>query len=217
MAKVGRVVQAEADFRQSMALRMNKFASWRLAKLLGEERPCEGAFALEQLIDQKPERVGKWGHDKLAELFLEGQCATKRGAGVAKVGFGQDPIISTEATVTGVRGDFVIQTHAPFVVLSSAFAAAAKIDVAGPPVEHLVNGRVVRGVRIDLASVAIGAAVAERVPAVVVDEIPGEKAGIIGLSYLWRFQGSWEQDELVLRGQGRHARRDDGRRDSARQ
>ncbi len=198
-AKSNRIDFADADYRQSMAVEPNKFVARRYPRLMKDITPCEVAWSLQLLIDKRPDQVAQWMREDLAERYLAGDCDKVRGKGKVSIPLDSgSPLIETKATLNGHEGEFAVQQNTAFVVLSRTFAESAKISLTSVDIPIYVAGTFLTGKRAIVESLAIGEAVAPRVVAVVVDELPGERDGVIGLSFLWRFQTLKTQSELQI-------------------
>lgn len=94
------------------------------------------------------------------------------------------------ASVNGQPGRFVVDTGANLVALRRDFAGRAGISArtAGPPIRiQTANGvGLARLIRLD--SLALQGASADSVEAVMIDSLPGDIDGLLGLSFLSRFE-----------------------------
>jgi aspartyl protease family protein len=190
---------ALADFHQSMAARPNKFAAFRLAAAL-EKRgaPCPGAFALQYLMDFDEEWRTDRTNERVAELFLAGNCSPLVGRGRAKIGFSEaDPTLKTQAAVNGKKGQFIIDDDAGFVVLSRPFAQAAGVVTRDDEIELHAAGQL-RAVRLGVADeLSVQSARARAVDVAVAESLPPGVDGVVGVSWLWRFRVHTDWDAHI--------------------
>jgi clan AA aspartic protease (TIGR02281 family) len=183
--------RAAEDYRQALALRprlsdvpLNLAAAY---ERLG--RPCEAAFPLELLMFHYPDRPMPGLRARVAELSAKGGCASS-GSKAARIRY--DPAARSIQAKTRVNGHatgvFVVDTGASFVTLSLAFADRSGIDLTSSSKVLLdtANGRSI-GAFILLDAVAVEGLTALHVPAVVVEGLGPGVDGLLGLSFLSRF------------------------------
>ena len=196
---------AEADFRQSMASRPDKFAAFKLASLLTKTAPCEGAFALQYLSEKRPERVGQWASEKINELHLAaGGCADLAGKGRASLGREpSSPLVKVEATVGGQTGVFIVSEQIAYVTVARELAQKAGIQEGSDEVSLYLGGDIVPARVAQVERVSLGPASARRVAVAVVDKLPDGVDGMIGLSFLWRFTTDTSGNKLTLAARSR--------------
>lgn len=198
-AKLDQVDLADADYRQSLAIEPNKFTARRYPRLMKDITPCEVAWSLQYMIDKRPSHVASWMRDTLSETYLAGDCDKLRGKGQTRIAIeATSPLIDTEATINGKTGAFTVQENTAFLLLSKALADSADVSVTNVAIPVYVAGSFLTGKRAIVDTATVGKASANRVVAVVVDKLPGERDGVIGLSFLWRFKTEKTADNLLL-------------------
>ena len=182
---------AAEDFRQALALQprlsdvpLNLAAAY---ERLG--RPCEAAFPLEQLMYHYPERPMPGLRARVAELSARGGCAST-AAKTAKVRYDRTArsIRARVRVNERATGAFLVDTGASYVTLSRAFADRMGLDLSTSSSVLLdtANGRNV-GAFVLLGTVGVEELTALHVPAVVVDGLGDGIDGLLGLSFLSRF------------------------------
>jgi hypothetical protein len=176
---------ALADYRQSLALsRGAQGAQFAANRLLGPARAanalCEAARGW-HLFTAAGRRPTQEMRDEAAALNRAGTCAAERGTGHA--------VLSRQAQVTldGATAAFAVDRALGTTLVSRMFAARAGIVPAGG--EHgeaQSGGKLYRGELVQL-TLRAGGATAKNVDALITDDLPGDAAGILGLSFLWHF------------------------------
>jgi clan AA aspartic protease (TIGR02281 family) len=188
----GDLASAISDYQQVLRLepRMNGIP-FNLAAL--HERtghPCEAIFPLEQFLHYHPDLqdVGQL-RQRIIALYDSGTCGdyAARGRAVIAVG-GTDESIVTVATVNGGhRGRFIVDTGASYVALSPRFARLISLAVNHTSVLVQTANGPVTAEPVVLDEVAVQGARASRVSALVMDTLPHQIDGLLGLSFLSRF------------------------------
>ena len=183
--------KALADYKQTLAIRPDiNSIPFNVADVYERlKRPCDAALAIEQYAYWHPRSRADQGLQlRLQRLYREGRCE-EAARGTAELHFAPaSRAILASAVVNGKRGRFVIDTGASLVTLSREFAAQAAVAApSGPPIRvGTANGAALaRLTRLD--SLALQGASADGVEAAVVDGLPGEVDGLLGLSFLARF------------------------------
>lgn len=200
-ARLDEIDLADADYRQSMATKPNKFAARRYLPLMGERTPCEVAAAIQTMIEQRPTHVAQWMRDTLSDRYVSGNCDRTKGTGQVEIPVPDSaPVIEAQAEINGVTGRFLIQKKSAFTVLGKEFADRAKASQTTIDVPVFAGGEFLDGKRAILDSVSVGRAKAPKVVAVVVERVPGDVDGIIGASFLWRFRVKEEAGTLTISG-----------------
>lgn len=183
--------KALADYKQTLAIRPDINAiPFNVADVYERmKRPCDAALAIEQFVYWHPRSQENQGLQlRLQRLYREGRCE-EAARGTAELHFapGSRAILAS-VMVNGKRGRFVVDTGASLVTVSRGFAERAGVPVpAGPPIRvSTANGAALaRLTRLD--SLALQGAVADGVEAAVIDGLPGGVDGLLGLSFLARF------------------------------
>jgi uncharacterized RDD family membrane protein YckC/tetratricopeptide (TPR) repeat protein len=186
-AKKGNLINAEADFRQSLAVQADQFAATRFTELMKSKDRCEGIFALQHLIDENPEAAEGWVDSTLAELQLGASCADATGHGTAKLAIQSDASVRTTAIIAGKKGRFLVHPTG-YVTITKSFADKVGLRAEGPTVELRIAEKVVPAQLALADRIAVDKSRADRVPVAVVGELPADIDGLLGLSYLWRFR-----------------------------
>ena len=140
---------------------------------------------------------------RMRKLILEygnqGNCDVRYAKGSDSFPHNGDNVIRARVSVNGVDGSFVLDTGASFVVLTSSFAARAKVDVSGKSVPtETANGttdsRLGRA-----ANIRVGRVEATDVAILVQNRSVGRDIdGLLGMSFLSRFDLSIEKRSWKL-------------------
>lgn len=179
---------AESDYRHSMAAKPNKWAASYLAKLLKDRDPCEGAFTMDYFIDERPDQAGDWAAKRRDDLLLNGDCRRKRGRGSASLRVAAtDDLVRTRATLGKTAGRFVVYGTG-FVTVTKKLAEAAGLTPADAEVEVFIAGGFVPAHLARADEIRVGGATAKDVPIAVVEDLPGDVDGYLGLSFTQRFR-----------------------------
>ena len=207
----GDLERAVADFREALLLRpqlsdipLNLAATY---EKLG--RPCDAAFPLQQLVFHYPTESWSAGiRERIADLEKRGGC------GVVASGAGR-ATISMEPGRTAIRvkvhlddketAVFLLDTGASYVTLTRVLAGKLGLELGAAPEVRLqtANGEK-KGKFVSLRSVAVEGLAAKSVPAVVVDDVGPGIDGLLGLSFLARFEMRQANGvvELTVKGAG---------------
>lgn len=192
---------ADADYRQSMANKPNKFAARRYLPLMGERTPCEVSSALQTMIEQRPSQVAQWMRDTLSDRYVSGNCDRMKGAGKFEMEVPDSaPAMIAEATINGQTGRFLIQQKSAFTILGRELAERVDPSRTTIDVPVYAGGKFMDGKRAILDTVSLGGASAPKVVGVIVDAVPGGVDGIIGASFLWRFKVEFLESKLTVEG-----------------
>jgi hypothetical protein len=205
-AELGQLAAAIADYRQSMALGGLGFATFRLATAAerhGEH--CEGAFAIRYMITLQGRRFAGDTWERFKHLYAAGACDAVNGKGRAVLRYapGVDLLLA-ELRLGSETGSVVVDASAPYLTVTAGFARRAGIAVTpnAPSASAVVLGELREG-RLATAELAdLAGATAVSVPVLVLDELAPGMDGIVGLSFLWRFSLTRDEDrgEVVLSG-----------------
>lgn len=195
--------QALADYKQTLAIRPD-FTSipFNVADIYErQKRPCDAALTIEQYLHWHPRAQTDQGLKlRLTRLYREGRCE-EAARGTAEVRFTANggPIFAKVA-VNGRPGRFVVDTGASLVALRREFAERAGVTAAAasPPIRiQTANGMTLaRLIRLD--SLALQGASADGVEAAVVDGLPSDIDGLLGLSFLSRFDFHMDAESGLL-------------------
>ena len=201
----GDLDRAAEDFRQALALKPTLAdVSMELASIQ-EKRgmPCEAIFPIEQALYYYPAATNAASlRQRVEALYKTGSC----GVGTGKARIRASPgarAITTRAKVNGADvGTFVVDTGASYVTLSAEYAARLKLSSPAATVLISTAGGVRSGQLLTLDSVRVQDLEATRVPAVILSEIGPGIDGLLGLSFLGRFDLHQSEGMIEL-----HARR----------
>ena len=193
--------QALADLRQSFAnsanYRYSRFAAARILDIAGPAgQPCEGVLALDYFVDA---HGGTLAHDldqRRAGLDLSAQCAARRGRGAAALPPPADAGTTVEVTIGDVAGTFLVEERCGTTALSTAFAQLVQLAprAGAPRVETIAAGKIRSGLPAAV-TLAIGKAVGPDTEVVIVDDLPAGIDGVVGLSFLWKFELTRRDDD----------------------
>jgi clan AA aspartic protease (TIGR02281 family) len=164
-------------------------------------RYCEAIMPIQVYIAYEPEtRSTPQLENKIAELSKKGSCAST-AKGHARIPRRTTGVMTLTAEINSVRGTFVIDTGASFVTLSKTFAIKAQVTpMRTASVELATANGVIAGTLATAKTVRLAAISAETVPVVIIDKAPGAGVdGLLGMSFLSRFNLSITDKELVIR------------------
>lgn len=198
---------ALADYRQAIGLqprlRSIPRALVRVARRAG--RPCAGILALELLAFHHPQQGADPGlRQGLERLYRAPECAGMAGRGRALVPAAADrsapPVVDLGR---GQQAPMAVDAGVTYSLLAADAAAPLEL---GPGEEFIVwqSGRSLVGRLVELDTVALAGARADRVAVLVVDRdalaaIAGEAVdGLLGLSFLTRFALERRADDGAL-------------------
>jgi aspartyl protease family protein len=155
-------------------------------------RPCDACAALEVLVVHHPDNAWKMDVvNRIDRVAKAGRCGTSTtpGATVTARPSAAGGPARVDVELAGVAaGSFVVDTGATYVTLGAATAANAHVPYrAAPKVKlHTANGEH-EGSLVVLPRVEVGPFVADHVLAVVVDDLGPGVEGLLGMSFLSRF------------------------------
>lgn len=183
---------ALADYRQSFAnsqdSRHARFAAARILDVVdAAQRPCEGVAALHFFVDVQGGELGAALTDQAATLDRTGGCVARLGTGNhALPSLAKGPA-RVKASVGGVVGTFQLDERCGTTVLTADFAARARVaPTPGPTLDTIALGAIRAGAAAT-AGFELGDARAPAVEVAIVDSLPDQLDGVIGLSLLWQF------------------------------
>jgi aspartyl protease family protein len=189
----GDFARAIADYRQSLNLdpRLGNIP-FNLASLYERTgQPCEAIFPLEQFLHHYGDLPGAGNvRQRILGLYESGRCGDHAGRGRAMVSFAPgSPAITAIVTINSRhRGRFLVDTGASYVAVSPGFARAIGLEAGkGSVLVQTANGPVT-ATPTTLDAVAVQGARASRVNALIIDSLPGQIDGLLGLSFLARFE-----------------------------
>jgi clan AA aspartic protease (TIGR02281 family) len=158
-------------------------------------RPCDAIAPIETYISFDPaNRRNPQTTKIIAEYAKKGSCEARHARGVSRVAFsGGAGVHTLPVSVNGVVGNFILDTGATFVSVTSRFAARAKVNVeAGNQVVlKTVGGTSVAEVGY-ANSISVAQAEAQGVVVAVLqspaDPFGNRIDGLLGMSFLARFK-----------------------------
>ena len=156
-------------------------------------RYCDAITPMETYISFDPNRRTPQTTKIIAEYADKGNCDTGYARGSARIAIpGQSNVHFLRVLVNGVEGNFILDTGATFVSVTSQFASKARIrtELSNQVVMKTVGGTALADVGY-AAKVAVGKAEGSGVVvAVQTDPKPfGDRVdGLLGMSFLARFQ-----------------------------
>ena len=117
---------------------------------------------------------------------------------------GPQGVHTLSVVVNGVAGNFILDTGATYVSVTSEFAKKAKVTVEGATVISMKTvGGAVSAHLSHANKVAVGSAEAQNVPLAViiapVDPFGGRLDGLLGMSFLARFKVTITQSGMELK------------------
>jgi len=154
-------------------------------------KTCDAIFPLEQLVFYYPgsSNLGTI-RARIGELASKGNCRGIAGEGKAQIRMNAgEGLVRATVTLEGREsGTFVVDTGASYVTVTQAFAKRTGIDLMRAPTVLIAtaNGAMTALV-VTIGKVEVQGAKAVRVPAVVVDDLGPSIDGLLGLSFLSRF------------------------------
>ncbi|MEZ4237035.1 MAG: aspartyl protease family protein [Myxococcota bacterium] len=194
--------RAIADYRQAMALRPEiRSIPINLATLLERQgRPCEATAPIEQLLFYYPDAGNADALRQRADtLARAGGCRTEGRA--ARIRFDRGTgLIHTRARVNArAEGTFAIDTGASYVTLARRFAEETGIPTDGPQVWLATAAGPHTGTLATVDALDVQGLTASAVPVVVIDGLDPDLDGLLGLSFLARFDLVTSEDALEIR------------------
>ena len=154
----------------------------------GEHRYCEAMAPIQDNISIDPAaRADDKMRNLLALYAAKGKClAFASGAASFPVVGGN--VIQARVAINGFPGTFIVDTGASFVTVDAAFAAKAHLSATQAPRTRAetANGAVYTRLG-TAATVEVGSAEARQVPVAILDKPMGGADGLLGRSFLSRF------------------------------
>ncbi|EYF02437.1 putative peptidase aspartic family [Chondromyces apiculatus DSM 436] len=193
----GNLEAAAADFNQALLLYPKAFdLPTELATVYDKQgKHCEAASVLRQLLfNHAASAPAEALQARIADHEQKGGCATtgaKRA--VFRMAQGRDyfqaQVRLGEAGPGEITAPFIIDTGASYVTFTRALADRLGLKLAGAQTVQLrtANGQRT-GYLTLLPAVAVEGLEARKVPAVIVDELSPGVDGLLGLSFLTRFE-----------------------------
>ncbi len=199
--QTGNHLKALTDYLNSMQLvgdikDVSGDAFFKLSRVYAElGRPCDAITPLETYVSLDPANRRTPQVTKIiADYAAKGTCDARYASGTARVPFaGASDVHTLPVVINGVSGNFILDTGATFVSVTSQFAARSKVSIER---NNRVSMKTVGGrAEADIAYgdlVSVGSAKASGVVIAVHrgdDENPfgGQLDGLLGMSVLSRF------------------------------
>jgi hypothetical protein len=199
--QLGQLDRAADDYRMTLVRLPNaKNIPFNLARVYEKQaQPCRAVATIEQFLFHYPdERKTPSVSEYLQRLVKAGHCERLAGQGAAIVKPWGEPKSLTGRVKVGGRekGRFVIEPSDAYVVVTRKLAEALSLDLTKAPVMQIaVDGQLQPAKLVTLPELSIDGAHAADVEAAVVDALPDELDGRIGLSFLTRFELSIDRDD----------------------
>lgn len=211
LEKLNRFEEAANEFQRTLYLfpelsnvgAMQFYYTTRTLRQLG--RYCDAIAPLQQFVGFDPAtRLTTQIEQEIRTLRSLGNCSTDEVSGTQNVRLGrQDGLLIINASVNGVAGQFILDTGASSVHLTRDFAERANIELRETQ-RITVHG--VTGSRLDyfgiVPSVAVEGVHARNVPVTIASEAGSlfdAVDGLLGQTFLGRFQYSIHADQLTLK------------------
>ena len=160
-------------------------------------RHCDAITPIETYVSFDPvKRQSTQTATLIAEYANRGSCQTDYAKGATRVRLlGSTGVHTLSVVVNGVAGNFILDTGATYVAVTSDFAKNAKVTVEGATVISLKTvGGVVSAYLSHNNKVTVGSADAQGVSVAVirgaVDPFGGRLDGLLGMSFLARFKAT---------------------------
>jgi clan AA aspartic protease (TIGR02281 family) len=171
-------------------------------------RFCEAMTPIETYIAADPEkRSNSVMEARIEEDRRRGNCEAAQAGGVEVLHRLSTGLVRTRVAINGVEGNFLVDTGASFVSLSPEFAKRAKLNAENAELKQFLtaNGAVNAPV-VTIISVRLGRLTATTVPAVVMPRPVGPGYdGLLGMSFLARFEMSFTPTEWRIKAKKPHA------------
>jgi aspartyl protease family protein len=168
-------------------------------------RPCDAITPLETYISLEPVKRRTPQISKIiSEYAAKGNCDDRYAIGTARVPFaGSSDVRILPVVINGVEGNFVLDTGATFVSITSRFAAKARVvtESENQVIMKTVGGKLLAEIGY-ADSISIGKAEASGVVVAVnrgVENPFGSRVdGLLGMSFLSRFNVTLSPNALEL-------------------
>lgn len=182
---------AVSDYRQALVIApaLEQVPMWLSNVLDRLGRPCDALLPVEQYLHFHPgERSTPAVAERLRRLYGAGGCDRGTGEAVLAMPTGANLVLA-EVSINGAPPrPFVLDTGASITVVGEQYASELGLDLQGAAqlVVHTAAG--LTTARHHMADkVTLQGLSASRVPIVVVENVPEGAAGLLGLSFLSRF------------------------------
>lgn len=153
-----------------------------------EHRYCEAMGPIQDYVSIDPaERATDKMRNLLALYAARGKCPAF-ASGAASLPVTSGNVIHAHVAINGVVGSFIVDTGASFVTVDATFAARAHLAATEAPRSRseTANGSVYTRLG-TAATVKVGPAEARQVPVAILDKPMAGADGLLGRSFLSRF------------------------------
>jgi aspartyl protease family protein len=200
--QAGEDERAIEDYRQAIALRPAiDSIPLNLAGLLERQgKPCEALLPIEQALFHHPE-VANAGElrARIDAISRAGSCdATTDRIARIRVDRRAGAMLA-RVRIDGHEGTFLVDTGASYVTLGGAFARKLGVGTDGPEVLLATAGGQEAGHLAVVHEIDVEGVTANVVPVVVIDGLAPGVDGLLGLSFLARFDLATSGDVLEIR------------------
>ncbi|WP_395836387.1 aspartyl protease family protein [Cystobacter fuscus] len=192
------------DYQQAIALEPRlQGVPLNLVNLLEQAgQPCEALVALDTYMSVYPElRAEPRLQVRLEKLGGNSKCAGFLGTGKAILPRrASDTAILAPVVVNGKqKGSFILDTGATYVTLTRAFADTLGLDPSQGSRVNVVTGGGMRTVRMGrVESLEVNGVRATNVEVAILDDLPNHVDGLLGLSFLNRFEVKVDATKVQL-------------------
>ena len=163
-------------------------------------RFCEAIGPIQDYVSLDPATRNTGNAQRLmTDYATKGHC-TAFAAGSETFPVADANVIKTRVAINGVSGLFVVDTGASFVTVTDVFAQKAHLEPSGPAMlrSMTANGAVYSKLA-SAGSVRVGRVDAKQVPVAILDQSMGPTDGLLGRSFLSRFDVTITSDHWSLR------------------
>jgi aspartyl protease family protein len=173
-------------------------------------QPCNAVGPIETWINLNPQRNDtSQARAMISSLVAKGNCPKVQGKEAVFPITQRGQTVQIPVTINGTKGTFILDTGATFVALRRSFAEKAKVDVfENTSIQlHTANGTVTAK-RGRAKTIEVKSLKADEIPVVVQTDATGtygkDVDGLLGMSFLSRFQISMDNKSLKLRARDGH-------------
>ena len=207
---LGRVDDALLSFANTIHLEPSprRVGSWVFTDMsdlyASTGRFCEAIGPIQDYVSLDPASRNTAPMQKLmTDDAAKGHC-TAFAAGADRFPVADANVIRTRVLVNGVPGLFILDTGASFVTVTAAFARKAHLDASGAtPLRAVTANGAVYDQLVPAGSVKVGRVEAKQVPVAIQESDMGILDGLLGRSFLSRFDVVIEEDQWSLRSKTR--------------
>lgn len=161
---------------------------------------CEAMTPIDTYVSLDPATRDTSRAHQVQTSYAERGKGKHYASGSASFPVFDNNVVNVRATINGVTGLFTIDTGASFVALTPAFAARAHVVTDGGSVLHTTTANGVTDAKLSKAStISLGGLKATDVPLVVIGKSLGHIDGLLGRSFLARYELTIGRTKLTLR------------------